>query len=144
MKTTLLFALLLVISNLATAQTNNTSESIYLVGSEYFEGYKLEVKTCSTDGQVILSNGRSVPALNCFILDKEEYIGGKLTNSKKTTEIVDIKMEPIGENGAKFIVIGKGFDMSFTLINGLILKMDGDEVTFHTEGEGVWKINKKV
>lgn len=146
MKTTLLFALLMAISTIATSQKTietQPAEVMYLVGSDHMPEYKIELKKCSTKGQIILSNGRTAPALNCFIVDKKDYIGGTLVSSDNTTEIVDIKMEPLGESGAKFIVMGKSFDMSFTLVDGMILRIGGEEVIFHTEGKGVWKISKK-
>ena len=161
MKTILLFALTLVITCSAIAQSKVTSskillkesntnsilnenETVYLVGSDNFPEYKVEIKKCSTKGQIALSNGKTAPALNCFIMDKKEYIGGTLVYLKKKTVIVDIKMEPEGKDGARFTVIGKGFDMSFTLSDGMILRVDGEEVIFHTEGKGAWKIKKKV
>jgi len=147
MKTTLLFALFMAMSTFAASQkTTETKpvESIYLVGCDHMPEYKVEVKRCSTKEQDTLSNGRTVPALNCFIVDKKEYIGGTLISSDNTTEIVDIKMEPIGEEGATFIVMGKVFDMSFTLVDGMILRIGGEEAIFHTKGKGVWKIRKKV
>ena len=122
---------------------SKVGEVAYLVGTEQFPGYDVEIKTCSTKGQEILSNGKSAPALNCFIMDKKYYIGGTLVHKKKKTEIVDIKMEPEGKDGARFTVIGKGFDMSFTLNDGMILRINGEEVVFHTEGKGAWKIKKK-
>ena len=146
MKTTLLFALLMAMSTFAASQKTIETQPVevmYLVGSDHMPEYKIELKKCSTKGQIILSNGRTAPALNCFIVDKKDYIGGTLISSDNTTEIVDIKMEPLGESGAKFIVMGKSFDMSFTLVDGMILRIGGEEVIFHTEGKGVWKISKK-
>jgi len=157
MKTILTFALLLVMTSIATAQTKvivnktkavetktvvKSGEAAYLVGSDNFPGYKIEIKSCPTKGQVVLSNGRKAPALNCFIVDKNEYIGGKLVFGKKTTKIVDIKIESLGDENATFTVIGKGFDMSFTLLDGMILRINGEEVIFHTKEKGIWKIIK--
>ncbi len=145
MKTTLLFAILLTAFSIA-AQTQiaYSQSSMYLVGSDDFPEYKIEIKTCSTEKQITLSNGKKVPALNCFLIDKSEYVGGKLVNGKKSTEIIDIVMEASGEDGAKFIVKGKSFSMSFTLINGMILRLEENEAIFHTKGEGVWIISKKA
>jgi len=157
MKTILTIVLVIAIFSYGNAQTKvkvyktpavetkaTPNEAAYLVGSEDMPEYKLEIKTCSTEGQVVLSNGKKAPALSCFIIDKKEYIGGTLVYSKKRTEIIDIKMEPVGKDGARFVVIGKSFNMSFTLINGMILKVDGEEVVFHTKGKGAWKIKKKA
>lgn len=155
---TLLLTAFLVITRLATSQTtkyysstkpisteeDSINTAMYIVGCETMPEYKIEIKTCSIEKQIILSNGRKVPALNCFLIDKSEYVGGKLVSGNKTTEIVDILMEPIGEDGAKFIVKGKAFSMSFTLIDGMILKLEGDKAVFHTQGEGIWMINKKA
>lgn len=149
---TLLLTAMIIIAGFATAQTNyNTSTeapqlniAMYIVGCETMPEYKVEIKTCSTEGQVILDNGKRVPALNCFIVGKDDYIGGELVSGKRTTEIVDIFMESFGEEDVRFVVRGKTFDMGFTLINGIILKIEDDEAVFYTEGKGVWVINKKV
>lgn len=118
--------------------------AMYLVGTDKMKGYDLEIKSCSTENIKKLSNGKTAPALNCFIIDKNEYIGGDLVFGKKKTEIVDIVLEPAGKDGAVFTVKGKKFNMSFTLLNGMILKIGGDETVFHTGGKGAWKIKKKA
>jgi len=154
----ILLTIFIVITGLAISQTTNyysstkqistEEESIntamYIVGCETIPGYELQIKTCSTEKQTTLSNGRKVPVLNCFLLDKSEYIGGKLVSGNNATEIVDIVMEPIGEDGANFIVKGKTFNMSFTLIDGIILRLENNKAIFHTEGKGIWVINKKA
>jgi len=114
--------------------------AMYTVGCEHMPEYKIEIKSCSAEVKE-LSNGRIAPALSCFITDKEEFVGGELIFKDSKTEITDIVMVAHAE-GALFTVKGRDFNMSFTLISGMILRI-GEETIFHTDKKGIWSIRKK-
>jgi len=115
----------------------------YIVGSSLVSGYDIEVRTCSTDEVIILPNGRRIAGISCIFLEKSDYLGGNLVFNNDTTTIVDIVIIPT-EEGAIFNVIGKTFNMDFTLITGHILMFEDNFAVFNTEGKGVWTIYKKA
>ena len=115
----------------------------YLVGSAFIPGYNIEMRTCADDESVTLSNGRRIAGLSCILLDKHDYVGGKLIFKNDTTNIVDVSIIPVGED-AKFIVKGEDFSMEFTLTNGTILKLEDTHTVFNTDGTGIWTIVKKA
>ena len=115
----------------------------YIIGSCVIPGYSLEIRTCSADESIELPNGRRIAGLSCILLDKSEYIGGKLIFNNDTTTITDVVITPT-EDGAIFHVIGKKFTMDFTLSTGSILKLEDNYTVFNTEEKGIWTIYKKV
>jgi len=114
----------------------------YVVGSNKIKGYAIEIRSCPLDEGVILENGRRIAGLSCIVTDKSQYVGGTLTFKKKETEILDMKVQTVG-NEVRFVVTGKDFNMELTLSNGAILKMEDDVTTFFTKGKGIWSIAKK-
>jgi len=115
----------------------------YLVGSFKMSEYALETRVCPEEQTITLPNGRKIAGLSCIFFDKSEYIGGNLIFGDDTTLITDIEVAPV-DDGAKFTVSGKDFDMSFTLRTGMILRYENDYATFNTENKGIWTIHKKV
>lgn len=114
----------------------------YVVGSTFIPGYDLEIRTCTVDETITLSNGKRIAGLSFIIFEKKEYIGGNLIFNGDTTKITDILIEPL-DSGANFIVKGKDFSMNFNLSDGCILMLEDSFTVFNTEGIGVWSIIKK-
>lgn len=115
----------------------------YIVGSKDVPGYDIEIRNCKKDETISLPNGRKIAGLNCVLSESEDYKGGLLTFDGDTTIIVDMRVFPVGESEGKFVVEGKDFSMSFTLLTGDILAHENRYCIFNTRGEGVWKIEKK-
>lgn len=74
-------------------------------------------------------NGKQYPLWSQFVEQKEKWISGTLSDSGDSfdnalgysgskTEIVDITLEPNGEDSAYFRVIGKDFDCGFDVRYG--------------------------
>jgi len=115
----------------------------FVIGSKEEPGYKLQIRTCERDETVKLPNGRMIAGLNCILSEISYYKGGDLTFNGDTTEIVSIKVAPVGDNEGEFVVEGKDFNMSFTLTNGYILAYENSYFIFKTKGVGIWRIDKK-
>lgn len=77
-------------------------------------------------------NGKEYPLWSQFIEKKDQWIGGTLEDSgdimdrhmgAKTvsTEILDIRLEPNGEDSAYFTVTGKDFSCGFDVRHGGVI-----------------------
>lgn len=131
-------------SNINAQKEIKQTSSIYLVGCAKIDGYPLDIKVYYKK-LTKLSNGKTCsPALNDYITNESDYIGGVLKDEKtgKTTKIVSIKLD-CSKPSFCFLVKGKDFDKSFTYVNGYILKETSSNTLFYTEGKGIWKISKK-
>ncbi len=157
MKTILLLPIFILFYNFSFSQKPDTVKAVtptiynpigdgyipYIVGSATIPGYEIRVMSCKNDSSVTLKNGTKIAGLSCILSENKEYIGGKLIFEGDTTEIRKIIVTPVGNDGAKFTVRGKDFDMSFTLDNGIILAYQSDCAVFSTENVGIWTIVKK-
>ena len=112
----------------------------FIIGSCSNPEYGVEVRICNIDESLVLSSGRKIAGLNYVILEKEQYIGGRLISSGDSTTITDIYIIPGDE--VIFVVRGESFDMNLTLSTGAILKLESAYAIFSTEGR-VWLIEKK-
>jgi hypothetical protein len=117
----------------------------YLVGSEK-SGYQLKVCSYTCENSVpvkTFSNGRSAPILQVYVMNKNQYIGGTMTDSKNNkTTIKDITLVE-KDSTLLFTVVGEKFSMSFTLSTGIILKEEEKSSTFYSDNQGAWVITKK-
>jgi len=129
--------------NVVSTSLADSGQVPYIVGSCVIPGYDVEIRTCPADESIELPNGRRIAGLSCILLDKNEYLGGKLIFNNDTTTITDVVITPT-EDGAIFHVIGKKFSMDFTLTTGTILKLEDTYTVFNTDGRGIWTIFKRA
>lgn len=146
MKKVLIMFFVVLISTQISAQKKEDNSFEYLVGQRGLAEYDFDVCWHTLPSNVKLnkfSNGISAPILQVYVFDKKKFIGGKLENSSGLkTEIVNIELREIPKS-LIFSVIGRDFNMGFTIEKGAILKEEPDYTVFYTEGVGIWKIYKK-
>ena len=100
-------------------------------------------------------NGKEYPLWSKFVERKAEWIGGVLEDFGDNdpilgsfhgvTEIVDICLEPNGDDSAFFRVAGKEFDCGFDVQVGGVLGKDTGPgwINFSGYGGHTWRIKKK-
>jgi hypothetical protein len=101
-------------------------------------------------------NGKEYPLWSQFVEQKERWIGGILKDSGDSidnalgysgdqTEIVDIKLEPNGDDSAFFTVEGKDFECGFDVQHGGISGKQNDKnaITFSGYMGHTWSIQER-
>ena len=102
-------------------------------------------------------NGKTYPMWDQFLEKKQEWVGGVLEDfgdnmdrtlfgdNKMATEIVDITLEPNGEDSAFFSIVGKEFSCGFDVKHGGISgEQNGEDwLTFAGYGGHKFRIKKK-
>ena len=92
-------------------------------------------------------NGRTYPLLSQFVDNKEEFIGGVMTDFDGrgyVTKIVDIVLKPNGEDSAFFEVVGEDFNCGFDVELGRITENHyNDGIAFSRMYIGTFTIQKK-
>lgn len=146
MKKVLILFFAVLISTQIKAQPKGDNSFEYLVGKKGLAEYDIDVCRYTLPTHFMLnkfSNGISAPILQLYVFEKKKFIGGKLENTSGfKTKIINIELREI-HNSLVFVVIGKEFNMWFTIESGSILKEGPDYTVFYTEGVGIWKIYKK-
>jgi len=109
---------------------------------------------------MIKVNGKEYPMWSQFVEGKEKWIGGSLEDfgdsmdrafgmldderlADVLTEIVDIKLEPNGDDSAFFQVIGKNFDCGFDVQHGGVTAGEDGWITFSGYGGHKWRIKER-
>jgi hypothetical protein len=86
-------------------------------------------------------NGKIYPLWSQFIERKNEWIGGKLHDLEcDPTELLDIQLNPNGEDSAYFLIKGKDYDCGFDVSCGGIAPGNGAGLTF----SGMYGLNFKI
>lgn len=92
-----------------------------------------------------LVNGKHYPLWQQFVDKKDQHIGSNLIGEGVSTKIIDIKLEPNGDDSAMFNVIGEdftcGFDVAYGGIDGSRCK-DG-VLAFSGYAGHQWEIKSK-
>ena len=105
---------------------------------------------------MIKINGKQYPLWSQFVERKDEWIGGTLEdfgdsmdraigivgNDNSKTEIIDITLNPNGDDSAFFSVEGEKFGCGFDVEYGGITAGDEGWLTFSGYGGHTWRIKK--
>ena len=101
-------------------------------------------------------NGKEYPLWGQFVEKKEEWVGGVLEDFGDamdkaisggkifSTEIIDIILNPNGEEDAFFSVIGEYFTCGFSTTCGGVIAGEEGWITFSGYGGHEWRIKQKV
>lgn len=103
----------------------------------------------------MIVNGKEYPMWSQFVEKKDEWIGGILSDfgdsfdrrmgiSPMETIIIDVVLEPNGDDSAFFMVKGENFECGFDVQHGGIGGNQEDGwINFSGYGGHSWKIKKK-
>ena len=92
-------------------------------------------------------NGKVYPLWSQFVEDKEKWIGGVLEEydyGVESTKIIDVELNPNGEDSAFFQVVGEGFTCGFDVsVRGISGGGEKGWITFSGYGGHTWRIKTK-
>lgn len=102
---------------------------------------------------MIVVNGKEYPLWSQFIDRKNEWIGGVLqeledsfpivSGEQPETIIIDIQLNPNGDDSAYYSVVGKEFSCGFDVGHGGIIGGEEGWMTFSGYGGHVFRIKKQ-